>query len=414
MRASALDFGAVAEGARVTRALLVENVGTAPLVAWRLEPSEDVFGATPASLVLEPGAVASVEVSFTAPELIVRMNALLCDAVPRGGAAVVEILRLMRGTSRRPHAPLQGQWPCVVRVQRIAIHQHMPQWIAIRPFARPGQRSCGPSGVGTGHATCTSSLRNNDDRPVVNPRRGGVMKSKAAAMAVTAFVKRNAFIAAALAALSGCTLELADESDGSHHRSKPGAAGAGGSDAQPPGGLPGCIGIEITGALLQPWDGSGQLWDDTSYVSPEDVGGLATALGAANPYGAVAAFVYDFASSYYAPPDPYGYADLFVNGAWQDELTLALDDPDEHDEDTCAPGFDNARWDHVALESSIRIEVTLIDRDWNKDDSIGTIDLDYECVVGALESGGVYPCNTHDQGLGTILFVTISAVPEDC
>ena len=68
----------------------------------------------------------------------------------------------------------------------------------------------------------------------------------------------------------------------------------------------------------------------------------------------------------------------------------------------------------MRLEENIRIQLKLTDNDdgWSADDYIGTVQLNYDDLVGAAEANQIYNVATHDQGQGTLLFVGISVVAE--
>jgi hypothetical protein len=59
-----IDFGSVETGATATAALVLQNFGQAPLVAWDIATTGEAFSVSTTSLVLEPGAADSLEVTF--------------------------------------------------------------------------------------------------------------------------------------------------------------------------------------------------------------------------------------------------------------------------------------------------------------------------------------------------------------
>jgi hypothetical protein len=59
-----IDFGGVAPGGADAFALIVENTGTAPLVAWSIATAGAAFSADPASLWLQPGERSVIEVTY--------------------------------------------------------------------------------------------------------------------------------------------------------------------------------------------------------------------------------------------------------------------------------------------------------------------------------------------------------------
>jgi hypothetical protein len=163
--------------------------------------------------------------------------------------------------------------------------------------------------------------------------------------------------------------------------------------------------------LIRPWDVNLEPWDGTGAVSQDDINDLAILLGYADPYAAVAGFVFGLANEYYAPPDPFGDAWIFSEGAWQEDLVVEL--PTQWQ--TINPSFGKMGWIHMPLEANTRISVALTDNDdgWTDDDPIGTVELGYDDLVEAVKAGQIYEVAVHDQGQGEILFVGISVVGED-
>lgn len=244
---------------------------------------------------------------------------------------------------------------------------------------------------------------------------------------------------AALAA-SGCTLQLGEYDDGEHRDDEIAEAESGGDvtealpsadpatpAADPPSTAgdeedenhppqedefspPDVVTVSIVGAVVRPWDSYNEYWDSTSTVSTEMVQSLAYALGAAAPYVAVTGLIYDLAVGYYAHPEPYGTAQVFLQNSWQDQLDVGLTSEFSN---TLVPSFDGAPgWEHVSVEENMRIRVSLNDADRNGDDPIGIVELNYDDIVAAAEVGQVHHVQTDDQGTGTILFVGISVVDE--
>ncbi|NUQ75419.1 MAG: hypothetical protein HUU21_17870 [Polyangiaceae bacterium] len=175
--------------------------------------------------------------------------------------------------------------------------------------------------------------------------------------------------------------------------------------------------IEIVDTLVQPWMTGGATWDLDGQVAEADIQGLAEAFGVPSPYGAVLDFVTKFATNAYGPPDPAAWAEIWRDGAWNDVIPLCTFD--NNDEDTSAtswpgdPAWANARgWSGVPVNEGMRIRVSVIDEDISEHDTIGIVEINYDDVVAALMEQQVVPIQVKNQGLGQVLFVGISAIPE--
>jgi hypothetical protein len=168
------------------------------------------------------------------------------------------------------------------------------------------------------------------------------------------------------------------------------------------------VSIRVEETVVRPWNEQQQIWDGTSAVSPDDVQQLAVALGATNPYAATTAFMYGLAASAWAPPDPFGDIELFTNGGWNPDLAQQLS-PVSDDQFVSLWGYG---WEHVPVEETMQIRVSLLDEDISNHDTIGTVIMNYDDVLAAAQSGQVHNVQTSDQGQGNLLFVSISVAVE--
>ena len=186
--------------------------------------------------------------------------------------------------------------------------------------------------------------------------------------------------------------------------------GEGVPEEEEPFVLPAVVSVRIESAVIRPWDGSNELWDDSQQVTQEEISMLAEILGAPSPYDQVAASIAELAIDHWAPPDAYGFAEVFVDGAWGMRVTIA--DENDNFDNTFVPTFvDRPGWDGLPLDESLRVAVTLIDEDdllTGEDDPIGNVVIDYDAIVAAVKAGGVHQVATHSQATGTILFIGIS------
>src|SRR5262245_51591266 len=101
--------------------------------------------------------------------------------------------------------------------------------------------------------------------------------------------------------------------------------------------VPERVSIRIDNAVIRPWDPAQELWDDSQSVSSEDIAAIGQALGVPEPYAAVTSIVADLAADHWAPPDPYGYAEVLVDGTWQ--ARVALGAPKTNFDNTFNPMF---------------------------------------------------------------------------
>lgn len=173
--------------------------------------------------------------------------------------------------------------------------------------------------------------------------------------------------------------------------------------APPP--LPVYVSVHVVQALIgvksnnKPWDGPGSL-------PSEAIRGVEKALlSSGNVYGAVAVEIANIANAGFDSPDPFGTLQLFSSGQ-----TIEADIP--YVPDTFSPNWNGLALDRVRLDDpSLRIRVTLIDRDAINNDPIGTVELNRSDLVAALNEARIYPVPVYQQGNRQFLFVSISVMP---
>lgn len=169
---------------------------------------------------------------------------------------------------------------------------------------------------------------------------------------------------------------------------------------------PATVRVAILSALIGPSKADGHTWDGPGHVSPETSRKVVGALAAANPYAAAAAVLAGLSMGALEKPDPYGYAELIVAGrSARLELPMTF-------RDTFTPQWAGAEFAGVPLRDNARIRVTLIDKDLEDDDPIGTVELAAEDLRAALHSGHVYPVQVADQSQNQLLFVSVSVSAE--
>lgn len=159
----------------------------------------------------------------------------------------------------------------------------------------------------------------------------------------------------------------------------------------------------------------GRRWDgpDLTPSQVTELANLAALLAQQPQYGDVAGFIANLAIAAYAPPDPFGVAELAWNGPFDASLTQALASTETNVEDTLTPQWPGPPfpgWTSVPTSATLRVRVTLQDEDLVNDDLIGTVELNEAALREAYNVGGVYGVPVFGQGAQQILFVTVSVV----
>ncbi len=168
---------------------------------------------------------------------------------------------------------------------------------------------------------------------------------------------------------------------------------------------PSAVNINLVGAVVRPWDSTGTQWDGVA-VSQQDKDTI-TAL--VPNYGALIAELASLASGAWAPPDPFGAAYIYINGIEDPKLTVAI--PTQMD--IFKTDFQaGTGWIHVPVDKNMRFGVRLWDEDVVNDDTIGSVELNYEDVIDALKAKQIVQIRTDDQFGGTILYIGVSVLPD--
>lgn len=167
--------------------------------------------------------------------------------------------------------------------------------------------------------------------------------------------------------------------------------------------LPGFVGVEFRGTLIAPMKVNGAPWDGPGPLDANATTLVGNALAHADPYRAVLSILANPAIAALDKPEPFGDARVMSASA-----TL-LDVPLQTSErDTLTPIWDAAVALRVALAPSTRIEVTLIDKDLQFDDAMGTATVTETDLVAALRSGKVYHVPLAEQTHYQVLFLDVS------
>lgn len=173
---------------------------------------------------------------------------------------------------------------------------------------------------------------------------------------------------------------------------------------------PDFVTVQLTEALICPWDSNGKEWDRDRTVSRQDMDELDDALASEEPFAASAAFITGLTHKGFSPPDPYGQAELWSNGTWN---PIPLATRATNLEDTFRPLWRGAPgWQHVRFAPELRIRVTLYDEDILNDDPIGVVELDANDILAALDFGQQFPVRVYDRGQQQVLFIGLSVTAE--
>jgi len=188
------------------------------------------------------------------------------------------------------------------------------------------------------------------------------------------------------------------------------AAGTSSGGAAPV--LPKSVNVTLIDAVIRPWASDGKTWDGTDAIPEGTVTAVSEAFGVAAPYAAVAEVLAGLANDAYAPPDPKGDAAVVFNGLYDPKYDQAL----AVQMDTFQPSWNTMHiiWPNVPLDGTARLQVNLTDQDLANDDMIGTVELNNDDLIAALQAKKAYPLKTAaDVMVDPILFVRISVSAAD-
>ncbi|MBZ0234325.1 MAG: hypothetical protein K8M05_18495 [Deltaproteobacteria bacterium] len=177
------------------------------------------------------------------------------------------------------------------------------------------------------------------------------------------------------------------------------------------------------GALIRPAMIDGRTWDGPDLTSDQvaELADLAALLAGQPPlYGDVAGWISNLAINTYAPPDPFGVAELAWNGPFDPNLTQPVATTSNNEEDTLSPHWPGPPfpgWINVPTGPTLRVRLTLQDEDLIDDDIIGTVELNEADLRAAYNAGGVVGIPVYDQGVHQILYITLTvaqSAPPAC
>jgi len=167
--------------------------------------------------------------------------------------------------------------------------------------------------------------------------------------------------------------------------------------------LPGFVAVEFRGALIAPTKVNGAPWDGPGPLNASATTLVANAIADADPYHALLSVFANPAIAALDKPEPFG--DARVMGAGVALLDVPLQTSER---DTLTPIWTSATAPRVPLTPSTRIEVTLLDKDLQFDDAMGTATVTEGDLVAALRSGRVYHVPLAEQTHNQVLFLDLS------
>jgi len=165
--------------------------------------------------------------------------------------------------------------------------------------------------------------------------------------------------------------------------------------------------IEVVDAVISPGKFSHEVWDAFGTVPTDVWTGLATALGAPEPFTAVMGLL-DTQTALLPKPDPFGAATLLSGFSADDGVDYPLATLDNNLQDTFTPTWPTpAHWDNVPLTPDLRVKVNLTDKDLSAHDPIGVVELNSQAIEAALAAGQPLHVKVSEQANAQILFVGI-------
>jgi hypothetical protein len=155
----------------------------------------------------------------------------------------------------------------------------------------------------------------------------------------------------------------------------------------------------------------GRTWDgpDLTQSQINELAELGTMLAGQPQYSEVIAFLTGIAINAYAPPDPFGSAEITLTGSFDGTNVISLATIDDNYQDTIAPEWPGPRgWSNVPTSAAMRIRVILVDEDLANDDVIGTVELNEADLRRAWNAQNVLPVAVYTQGVAQVLYLTVS------
>lgn len=172
---------------------------------------------------------------------------------------------------------------------------------------------------------------------------------------------------------------------------------------------PSFVTVNVHSALVgiksnkKPWDGPGALPVENMRALEK------TLISSGNVYAVAAAAALEMgniANSGFDSPDTFGELQVFSRAGVQ-RLTIP------YTPDSYTPYWNALTVANVPLgDSTVRLQVSLTDRDAINNDPIAHAQLNSDDIAAALADGRIYPVPVHTQTGQQLLFVYISVMPQ--
>jgi hypothetical protein len=172
--------------------------------------------------------------------------------------------------------------------------------------------------------------------------------------------------------------------------------------------------IAVVDATIAPYRANGEAWDGLGraplslvqtlgkVLAPADRKPEGAALGAA-----VATLLAEAVVSGLEAPDPRGWADLYAGGPPR-RVTLPARNNAFH------PVWDRAEWAGVPFRRDLRLRLFLEDADdFSANEVVGVIELGFDELARAYESGQIYQVRVAERSTNQWLFVGVSVVADE-
>jgi hypothetical protein len=171
--------------------------------------------------------------------------------------------------------------------------------------------------------------------------------------------------------------------------------------------------VLLQDAAIAPAKPDGRAWDCCGDVSVETANQVSSTFSLSmNPYmqfASIVALLAPLAGSGMTPPEVVGVAQAYVHG--QPGARVAFNQ--SWVQDSYNPMFKTSAGPptlaHVPLNPNTRIIGALWDKDPVNDDPIGPFDINYDHLVAALQSNGLYPVKMGRP----VLFIRITVLAEE-
>jgi hypothetical protein len=144
--------------------------------------------------------------------------------------------------------------------------------------------------------------------------------------------------------------------------------------------------IIIDDCVIGPGKADGKQWDGWGGTVPSDVQQQVQSFVDSGMWMALISYLKSVAMESLEKPDPFGWAELSLGGAYGNKKWLA--DYDTNTEDTFTPIWKGGPgWSGISLTQATKVRVTLLDEDLSNDDDIGVAVVNYDDLMSVWAEG---------------------------